>query len=292
MTLVIIVKIQNNNEGVIELLKLSFRLLALAQMVPPGTRVADIGTDHAFLPCYLLLKKISPFVIGVDVHRGPYTKACATVCAYNLKDSIELRLGNGLAVISPAEVDTVIIAGMGGTTIRDILAKSPEVTTTLKKLILQPMTGAEAVRSWLYQQGWRITEEELIYEDNQYYQVIGAEKNQTREWETNQKVAKQRKLEQEEFEQEALGKSVQEQKDNKYFTALLKELAPAYGPLLLKNRHPLLPGLLEKDIAGLQDILLELAKSNNEEAKKRYREYLLKVEKLKELKEWLLAAKL
>lgn len=279
------------------MLKLSHRLLTLAQMVPPGARVADIGTDHAFLPCYLLLEKRSPSAIGVDVHRGPYTKACDTVCAYNLEDSIELRLGNGLAVIKPDEADAVIIAGMGGTTIRDILAKSPEVMATLKKLILQPMTGADVVRSWLYQQGWLITEEELIYEDNQYYQVIGAEKDQTEERKTHQKVAESRESEPGESKlregiQGDLGQRALEQKDNERCRALLQELAMAYGPLLLKNRHPLLPGLLEKDIAGLQDILLELAKSNNEEAKKRYREYLLKVEKLKELKGWLLAAKL
>lgn len=248
------------------MLKLSQRLQVIAQMVPSGAKVVDIGTDHAFLPCYLILAKIAPRAVGVDVNKGPYEKACATVHAYNLGDRIEIRLGNGLAAIRPAEVDTVIIARMGGTTIRDILAKSPQVMASVQKVILQPMTGAEVVRFWLYQQGWFITEEELIYEDNQYYQVIGAEQR-----ETAQKDDGERRLEP--------------------GGAFIKELEAAYGTLLIKNRHPLLPGLLQKDIAAVQEILLELAKSRNEQAKKRYNEYLFKVEKLKELKEWLLAAK-
>jgi len=107
--------------------KLSQRLLTLAQMVPRGARVADIGTDHAFLPCYLVKEKISPYVIGVEVKKGPYKKACFSVNKYNLEEQIELRLGNGLTVLKPGEVNTVVLAGMGGTVVCNILEQSPQV---------------------------------------------------------------------------------------------------------------------------------------------------------------------
>jgi len=242
------------------LLKLSHRLATLAQMVPVGARIADIGTDHAFLPCYLGQERISPFAIGVEVKKGPYQRACSTVEAFDQKEKVEIRLGDGLAVINPGEVDIVIIAGMGGAAICDILENSPQVVTLLDKLIIQPMKGAELVRYWLVKHGWLISEEEIIYEDKQYYQIIGA---------------------------------VQRKKlchDSEDLVSSLDELEAVYGPILLKKRHPLLVCIVEKDINGWQDILDELAKSNKEEAQIRLKEFKEKHHRLKELKEWLLAA--
>lgn len=235
--------------------KLSQRLLTLAQMVPWGVRVADIGTDHALLPCYLLREKRSPYVIGVEVNAGPYEKACASIEEYNLQGKIEIRLGNGLAVLKPGEVDVVVLAGMGGAVICDILEKSPEVVSSLEKVIVQPMRGAELVRFWLADHGWLCSEEELVYEDKQYYQIIGAKQSETRER-----------------------------------VSSLSEIEAAYGPLLIKKRHPLLCGLVEKDLEGWQEILHELAKSNKEEARIRLSAYQEKFQKLRELRDWLSAA--
>ncbi|MGI6588831.1 MAG: tRNA (adenine(22)-N(1))-methyltransferase [Peptococcia bacterium] len=236
--------------------KLSQRLLKLAHMVPVGARVADIGTDHALLPCYLVKKEISPYVIGVEVKKGPYKKACLTVNEYNLQGQIELRLGNGLTVLKPGEVDTVVLAGMGGTVICNILEESPQVLFSLDKIIVQPMRNAALVRLWLVEHGWLFSEEELVYEDKQYYQLISARRRGPKE-----KVLS------------------------------LNEVEATYGSLLLKKRHPLLSGLVEKDLEGWQEILGELAKSNKEEAKIRLIIYQEKLRKLKELKEWLLVAK-
>ncbi len=227
-------------------LKLSQRLMALAQMVPAGARVADIGTDHALLPCYLVREKSAPYVIGVDVHQGPYERAQQMVQEAHLQDKIELRLGDGLAVIKAGEVELVVIAGMGGATIQEILERAPHVINKLQKLILQPMNNAETVRFWLQEHDWRITQEELIYEDRQYYQIIGAK------------------------------------------PALARELEAAYGPLLIQNRHPLLPELLNRDLEGLQIVLQQLAQSTQEDARLRYREYTQRLQKIKELKERLL----
>jgi tRNA (adenine22-N1)-methyltransferase len=241
------------------LLRLSRRLMALAQMVPRGAKIADIGTDHAFLPCYLLKEHITPAAIGVEVNKGPYQKACATIEEYGLQEKIEIRLGNGLTVIKPGEIDVVIIAGMGGAVIRDILERSPQLVVSLDKLIIQPMKGAELVRYWLIDHGWLINEEELIYEDKQYYQIIGAKQKKQGEHRKND------------------------------FT--LTEIEAIYGPLLLKKRHPLLVDLVEKDIKGWQEILNELAKSDKEGAKLRFLEYRQKLQELKELRKWLLVAK-
>ncbi|MBZ4652924.1 MAG: hypothetical protein JG781_262 [Peptococcaceae bacterium] len=234
------------------MLNLSQRLLTLARLVPQGSRVADIGTDHAFLPCYLVKEGIASFVIGVDVHEGPYQAACRTVEAYKAKEQVEIRRGDGLTVIEPGEVDVVIIAGMGGSTSRDILEISPQVVETLKKMIFQPMNGADAVRRWLSEHSWVITGEDIIYEDKRFFVVVAAEKGEK--------------------------------------TPLTEEEIQ-YGPLLIKNRHPLLREVLQKDIEAMQEILRQLAKSQNQESKVKVHEFTRRIQMAKGLQEWLFAAK-
>ncbi len=234
------------------MLNLSQRLLALARLVPRGARVADIGTDHAFLPCYLVKEGIASFVIGVDVHEGPYQAACRTVKAYNVAEQVEIRRGNGMTVLQPGEVDVVIIAGMGGSTSRDILEKSPRVVEKLKKMIFQPMNGAEVVRRWLAEHGWVITGEDIIYEDKRFFVVIAVEKGE------------QTPLTEEEI---------------------------TYGPLLIKQKHPLLEEVLQKDVEAMQEILKQLAKSQNQESKVKAEEFNRKIHMAKGLREWLFAAR-
>ena len=251
------------------MLRLSRRLKALVQMVPHGVKIADIGTDHAFLPCYLLREKIASAAIGVEVNKGPYHKACATVEEYDLLEKIEIRLGDGLAVIKPGEVNAIIIAGMGGTVIRDILEKSPQVVASLDKLIIQPMRAPELVREWLVEHAWSISEEELIYEDKRFYQIIGA-------------------IPQRSENRKSVGVQFSPVLMNEF---ILNELETLYGPILMNKRHPLLAGLVEKDMKGLQEIINELAKSDTKDAQKRLIKYQEKLQELKELKEWLSVAK-
>jgi len=245
-------------------LKLSERLLAIAALVPYGARVADIGTDHALLPCYLVESEKAASVIGVDVHRGPYERAWQTVREYSLEEYIKIRLGDGLTVLQPGEVDTVVIAGMGGTAISNILTEAPQVTGTLRRAILQPMNNPAAVRCWLWEHGWEITAEDLIFEDKQYYQLIGAENAQS-----NGVLQSTATVE----------------------GSFFPELAAEYGPLLIRHRHPLLPGLLERDLKAMQAMLEQLAKSSQEDVQLRSREAQQQMQKMKELREWLLVAK-
>lgn len=156
-------------------MKLVGRLAALAAFVPKGTRLADIGTDHAYLPIELVQDNVIVLAVAGDVHVGPYKAAKEHVEALGLEQRISVRLGNGMAVVDPDEVEIVIIAGMGGQTIIEILKKDPEVIKSLKRLILQPMIAAASVRRWLKENGWYIVDERLVQEDGRLYEIIVAE---------------------------------------------------------------------------------------------------------------------
>lgn len=156
----------------IGLIKLGPRLKKIASFVPQGARLGDIGTDHAYLPVFLLQKGIISGAVGVDIHKGPYESARQTVKSYGLSDRIALRLGNGLKPLLQGEVDTLSIAGMGGTTILEILNSNASVMRDVTELVLQPQ-GAEArVRTELLAQGWLLRAECLVEEDDRIYTVI------------------------------------------------------------------------------------------------------------------------
>ncbi len=154
--------------------KLSARLACAARHVPAGSVVADIGADHAYLPVYLLENGIAGRVVAGEVSGGPYGIAAGAVRAAGLEDRIEVRLGDGLQVISPGEVNVVVLAGMGGRTICEILDSGRAVLDGLERLILQPMRDIPMVRRWLADNNWRIIDEEMVYEDSHYYVIIVA----------------------------------------------------------------------------------------------------------------------
>jgi len=153
------------------------RLQALADFVPEGSRAADIGTDHGYLAVALLQQGKANFVVAGDKNHGPYEAAKRTVHEYAIgEEHISVRLGDGLEVVKPGEVDTVCIAGMGGILMNTILEASPEVTDKLKTLVLQPMNGAAELREWLYDHEWHIVDESLVIDDGRIYEIIKAEK--------------------------------------------------------------------------------------------------------------------
>ncbi|WP_035100400.1 tRNA (adenine(22)-N(1))-methyltransferase [Aneurinibacillus terranovensis] len=155
------------------MIEISQRLQTIANMVTPGHRAADIGSDHAYLPTYLIEQNISPFCIAGEVNKGPYESAAKQVRAAGLTENIEVRLGDGLAVVHPGEADTVCIAGMGGSLIVSILGAGLE-GLNIKELILQPNVAAPLVRRWLMNNGWEITAEKIIEEDNVIYEIMRA----------------------------------------------------------------------------------------------------------------------
>lgn len=156
------------------MINLDKRLAAVASMVRRGSRVADIGTDHAYLPVYLVENGICPGGVAADIRQGPLDAACRTVTEAGLTDAIDLRLGDGLAPVAANEVDDIVIAGMGGETIVDILSAAAWVKDTRLRLVLQPMTRAEELRRWLLTNGFVIIEERLVKDGHRLYCVMTA----------------------------------------------------------------------------------------------------------------------
>lgn len=155
---------------------LSARLACVASLVPAGARVADIGSDHAYLPAALVLDGKIDFAIAGEVVKGPYENAVREIKDHQLEGQVIPRLADGLAAIEPADkVDTITIAGMGGSLIASILEKGKDKLTEIKRLVLQPNVGESQLREWLMNNHYQIMTEKIIEEDNHIYEIIVAE---------------------------------------------------------------------------------------------------------------------
>lgn len=154
---------------------ISKRLGALASFVRRGSTVADVGTDHGLLPIYLVQQNICHRAVATDIGVSPAAVARKNVVAANLTDRVDVRVGDGLAPLSPDDADDIVIAGMGGETIAEILSAAPWVKHPRYRLILQPMTHAEAVHEWLLTNGFSIFEEHLLEEGGRQYILLFAE---------------------------------------------------------------------------------------------------------------------
>ena len=154
-------------------LELTPRLQLLADWVLPGARLADVGTDHAYLPVWLRLHGRVASAIACDLREGPLARARETGRTWGA-DGIDYRLGNGLAVVSPDEADAVVIAGMGGENIAAILARAPWTGDGAHTLLLQPQTRAEVLRAFLADHGYAIRREALVEDRGILYPVMEA----------------------------------------------------------------------------------------------------------------------
>ena len=155
-------------------IELSKRLQRVADSVTEGSRLADVGTDHGYIPIYLVGRGICPAALAGDINRGPLERAAAHVQAAGLKDKISLRLGSGLKAMDISEVDSIVMAGMGGELICQILRDSPEFMEAGKELILQPQSEIFKVRRLLHENGYRIEGEWNLLEEGKYYVIIKA----------------------------------------------------------------------------------------------------------------------
>lgn len=153
-------------------LDLSPRLLKIAHLIPKTHCLADIGTDHAYIPVWAVAKGISDLAIASDINRGPVQRAEKNVQNFDLDDKISLRLGAGLSTVLPGEADTIVIAGMGGILISNILDEAKLTVSSAKHLILQPMTAVKELREYLTQNGFCITAEHLVAEEEKIYNII------------------------------------------------------------------------------------------------------------------------
>ncbi|MGI9950787.1 class I SAM-dependent methyltransferase [Moorellaceae bacterium AZ2] len=223
---------------------LSPRLQGVAAMVPEGKALADIGTDHAYLPIYLVGKGYSPRAVGVESRYGPYQNALSNVAAAGLSHRIDIRLGWGLKPLKPGEVQVITMAGLGCSTMRAILSASPEILNTVQHLILQPQGQEGDLRRWLGDTGWRLVDEDLIWDRGRYYVLLA--------WEPG---------------------------SNPSFSWWEWEV----GPLLVAKGHPLLAGYLTGRLQQLQRVREGLAQSRRPETVARRREIDEKIRALQEV---------
>lgn len=222
---------------------LSERLQALADMVTPGRRVADIGCDHGFVSIYLVQKGISPRVLAMDVRKGPLSRAQEHIAEYGLGDYIETRLSDGLQAFQIGEADAVVCAGMGGRLMTKILTDSREKAQSFKELILQPQSELPAFRIFLRNKGYRLLDEKILLEDGKYYFLM--------------KVCYEGASSKKE-----LAETVSEEERTE------RMLFDKYGELLLKRRDKVLQQYLKDNLENMHQIETGLAENANQEAER------------------------
>lgn len=155
-------------------MKLNGRLMMIADKIPHCRILTDVGTDHAFIPIYAVKHGRCEKALAADLRAGPLKMAYANIKRYGLEKKIETRLGDGLEPISPLECDVIVVAGMGGSLIREILSASVEKAQIAQLLLLQPNNAADALRKWLYEYGFDIVEEMLALDAGKLYCLISA----------------------------------------------------------------------------------------------------------------------
>ncbi|GGH26611.1 tRNA (adenine(22)-N(1))-methyltransferase [Paenibacillus segetis] len=156
-------------------MKISSRLQQIAERLPEGCRLADIGSDHALLPVSAVKSGKASFAVAGEVSDGPLDAARRQVAEAGEGHRISVRKGNGLEVITAGEVDTVTIAGMGGALIVSILSAGEDKLVGVKRLVLQPNVAEELVRRWLFEHGWFLSEEVILQEDGKIYEILTAD---------------------------------------------------------------------------------------------------------------------
>lgn len=225
-------------------MQISKRLEAVAAMATSGWKVADVGTDHAYIPIVLVRQGSAPGAIAMDVNQGPLGKAKENIRQFGLEDKIETRLSDGLEALLPGEVQSVIIAGMGGPLTIRILKEGVGKLEGCRELILQPQSEIRLVREYLESQGWSIDREEMILEDGRYYPMMHV--------------------------------VLPAQKASKNCESLPRERMTQaqlrYGPLLLSEHHPVLYDFLRREQRVNHRILESLGEGSGAAAAERRRE--------------------
>lgn len=225
-------------------MKLSKRLMTIVEFVPKNSIVGDIGTDHGYIPAYLIQNNISKKVIGTDISKGSLDKMIGYVKKFGNENKIETRLGYGLEVLKPYEVDTVIIAGMGGVLINEILNKDKNITNSITNFIFQPMLGVDKLRKYLIENNFQIIKEELVKEDNKYYEILLAKKGKGYiENDINYEIAKE----------------------------------------LILEKHPILKEFINNKIYLTERIIKDLEGKDSEDVKERYIELSDKIKQYREV---------
>lgn len=221
-------------------MQLSKRLLAVASMVTPGNRVADVGCDHAYTSIYLVEHGITDRVIAMDVNQGPIDRAKENIEKYGYVNKIETRKSNGLEKLLSEEVQTILIAGMGGGLTLQILEERQELVQQVKELILQPQSEINKVRIQLQEWGYVIDREDMVKDEGKFYMMLRA-------------VSKEAEMTSGQYE-------------------LTRREHFYYGRQLLEERHPVLKEFLLWEHELAVNILKSLRAEQTENARMRGKE--------------------
>ena len=206
-------------------MELSKRLQAVADLVTSGLKVADIGTDHGYIPIYLVEHKKNPSAVAMDINKGPLKKAEENIALHGLGDYIETRLSNGAEKLQCKEVQSIVIAGMGGGLVIRIMEQDKEIFKNVNELILQPQSELWKVRKYLMENDYRIIKEDIVLEDGKFYPMM--------------KVINGR--------------------SERYSTTELN-----YGRILLQEKHPVLKQFLEKEYRIKEEIYQNLNENHSD----------------------------
>lgn len=214
-------------------MNLSDRLIKITEFVKEGSSILDIGTDHGYVPIYLVEKGICKKVIASDVSRDSLKKTTELVKKRDLDENISCRLGDGLDVIKPFEVDGLIMAGMGGVLIQKILENNKSITDSIEYFIFQPMVASKELREYLVKNNFKIVDENLSKEDDKIYEIIYAKKGKDKE------------------------------REDIYYEISEK---------LLEKKHPLLNEFIENKIDSTKTVINFLENKESKKSMVRYRE--------------------
>lgn len=281
-------------------MQISRRLQAVSGMVTSGFRLADVGTDHGYIPIELVRSGRVPHAVAMDINRGPLLRAQENIRRYGLEGQIETRLSDGLHALAPGEADSVVIAGMGGLLVVRILQEGSAALEGVRELILQPQSELRSVRLYLEEAGYEIADEDLVCEDGKFYPMMRAVRKsgsetggrlEANEWLIENEVrcgvaggksgAAKRAT-----EEKGAGDSVRRGTPESE-QAVLRELGLCYGPVLLGKKHCLLGQYLAREETLIVRVLESLAGKCTEAANERRAELLGQLELLRRAEELL-----
>jgi tRNA (adenine22-N1)-methyltransferase len=247
----------------IEPIKLSRRLRTVAERIPQGSRLADIGSDHAMLPVFALQQGLATAGIAGEVVAGPLEAAKRQIREAGLEDRISARLGDGLDVIEPGEASVITICGMGGCTLQSILERGADRLSGVERLILQPNVGEAAVRKWMLRHNWLLIDETIVEEEGLFYEVLTAVPIQSDEQALVGEML---------YSSEVIGGRRIEQ-----------DLLLLMGPHLIRNPQPELQAKWNEEIRKRTYIMEQMGKSESIEAARKLARMREETESIKEV---------
>ena len=216
-------------------MELSKRLQAVADLVSEGQIVADVGTDHGYIPIYLLETGKCERAIAMDINKGPLLRAKEHIAEHGLDAKIEVKLSDGVEALSVGACDCVVVAGMGGALAVKIMEEGQAVFKSLREFVLQPQSELAKVRQYLWENEYCVTAEDMVLEDGKFYPMMKVKNGASEDY---------------------------------------TQIELRYGKCLLMQKHPVLKQFLEKEVQTKEAILNNLESESGEHIENRKKELL------------------